>query len=175
MSYRIKQAKRKKKELFILLIDIKLAFGSIPHRIITAALKAIGVGEDYCGLISDIYSELKTFLLTAEGLSDLVYILCGVKQGCALSSLLLLLAIDPLLKRLQRNRDSIHTLSYADDMGIIEDNLQDLLDSIKALIECAAQIGLSINPKKCFSLHIAADHKSTIPTEIKINDSPINF
>lgn len=138
IELRIKQAKKKKKELFILLIDIKLAFGSIPHRIITAALKAIGVGEDYCGLISDIYSELKTFLLTAEGLSDLVDILCGVKQGCALSSLLFMLVIDPLLKRLQRNRDSIHTLSYADDMGTIEDNLQDLLDSIKALIECAA-------------------------------------
>lgn len=175
LSYRIKQAKRKKKELFILLIDIKNAFGSIPHRIITAALNAIGVGNDYCDLISDIYSELKTHLLTAEGLSDLVDILCGVKQGCALSSLLFILALDPLLKRLQRNRDSIHTLSYADDMGVIEDNLQDLMDSIQALVDCAARIGLSINPKKCFSLHIAADHQHTIPTEIKINDTPINI
>lgn len=60
-------------------------------------------------------------------------------------------------------------------MGVIEDNLQDLLDSINALVECATQIELSINPKKCFKLHIAADHKTTIPTEIRINNTPINI
>lgn len=152
LRYRIKQAKRAKKELYVLLIDIQNTFGSIAHKIIIAALKAIGAGDDYCSLISDMYSELKTHLLTAEGLSDLIDILCGVKQGCALSSLLFILAIDPILKRIQRNRDSIHALSYADDMGIIEDNLKDLLDSINALVECATQIGLSINPKKCYSL-----------------------
>lgn len=99
------------RELYVLLIDIKNAFGSIPHKIIIAALKAIGSGDDYCSLISEIYLDLKTHLLTAEGLSDLIDILCGVKQGCAPSSLLFILAIDPILKRIQGNRDSIHALS----------------------------------------------------------------
>lgn len=116
LQHRIREAKKNKKELYILLVDIKNAFGSIPHPIMLASLRAIGVEEDLIALIA-IYSQLQTYLLTANGLSELVDIICGVKQGCALSAILFLLAIDPVIKYIQRSRIGCHVLSYADDMG----------------------------------------------------------
>lgn len=74
-------ARQLKKELCILLVDIKNAFGSTPHRAMVDALVNIGVGYLYVDLISDIYTGTSTCLLTVEGLSDAIDILCGVKQG----------------------------------------------------------------------------------------------
>lgn len=59
-------------------------------------------------------------------------------------------------------------------MGVIEDSIEELCKSINILVECADKVSLTINPKKCFSLHIAADHQSTIPTEFKIKGIPVN-
>lgn len=70
------------------------------------------------------------FLLTADGLSNLIEVICSVEQGCALSSILFLLAIDPIIKKIQRGRSECHALTYADDMGIIEDTIEALLESI---------------------------------------------
>lgn len=138
------------------------------------ALRSIGVEEDICLLIADIYSNLKTFMLTAEGIFDLVDIICGVKQGCALSAVLFLIAINPITRLIQRNRNGIHVLSHADDMGVIEDTEEDMHNSIDILVRTAARIGLTVNLKKCFSVHIASDHQSTVPTTFKINDQDIN-
>lgn len=129
LEQRIRKAKKMKKELYLLFIDIKNAFGSVPHPVIMAALEGVGIRNEYSILIEDIYSELKTFLLTAEGLSDIIDVLCGVKQGCALSSVLFLLAIDPIVQAIQRHREECHALTYADDMGVVEDNLNDMLET----------------------------------------------
>lgn len=67
------------------------------------------------------------------------------------------------------------TLTYADDMGVIEDSIEEMVDSIKLLEETATMIGLTINPKKCYSLHISNDHQSIIPSEFKINNTEINI
>lgn len=85
-----------------MLVDIKNAIGSIPHEAIVDALRSLGAGDLICDLVNDIYTNAKTCLLTSEGLSDAIDVLCGVKQGCALSSILFIVAIDPILKAIQR-------------------------------------------------------------------------
>lgn len=101
-------------------------------------------------------------------------VLCGVKQGCALSSILFIIAIDPILKAIQRGREDIHNLSYADDEVVIENCKEDLENSISILVETAGKIGLSVNPRKCHSLHIRSDHKSCLPTVFHINGTPVS-
>lgn len=44
--------------------------------------------------------------------------------------------------------------------------------SIQLLIDTATKIGLSVNPKKCYSLHINEDHSTCLNTEFKINNTP---
>lgn len=49
-----------------------------------------------------------------------------MKQVCALSSVLFILTIDPIITAIQRARESIHNLNYADDQAAIQDNAEDL-------------------------------------------------
>lgn len=173
LEYRIRVAKKLKKEICILLVDIKNAFGSIPHKAIIDALRAIGAGELICDIVNDIYTNAKTCLLTSEGISEAIDVLCGVKQGCALSSILFIITIDPILRAIQRGRDGLHNLSYANDEAVIEDNEEDLNTSIEILVNTASKIGLSLNPKKCFTLHIRSDHQSCLATQFSINGEPV--
>lgn len=138
-------------------------------------LLILGVGNLYVDLISNIYTGTSTCLLTAEGLSDAIDILCGVKQGCALSAILFILTIDQVLKAIQRARADIHNLTYADDQLIIEDSPAALTQSIDILVETAAKVGLSLNPKKCHSLHISASHRECLPTSFDIKGTPANI
>lgn len=51
--------------------------------------------------------------------------------------------------------------------------MDDLITSIDLLLSTAANIGLSVNPEKCFSLHIRADHQSCLPSQFHINGEPV--
>lgn len=90
-----------------------------------------------------------------------------------MSSILFIIAIDPILKAIQRGQSGIHNLLYADDEVIIEDSVDDLNESIKFLTDTASKIGLSVNPKNCYSLHISEDHKSCINTSFNIIGTPV--
>lgn len=173
LEHRIRVAKKLIKEICILLVDIKNAFDSVPHRAIVDALRSLGAGDIICDLVTDIYTNAKICLLTAKGLSEAVGVLCGVKQGCALTSILFILAIDPIFKAIQRNHEGIHNLFYADDEVVVEDSKDDLEDSTNILVETANMIGLTVNPKKCYSLHIRNDHKTYLPSQFYINGEAV--
>lgn len=64
-------------------------------------------------------------------------------------------------------------MSYADYKAVIEDNIDDLITSIDLIVSTAAKIGLSANPKKCFSLHIRPDHQSCLSSQFHINGEPV--
>lgn len=51
----IAKAKRLKSELFAILLDLKDAFGSVPHEAIFYAFRAAGVGEMYGEILEDLY------------------------------------------------------------------------------------------------------------------------
>lgn len=70
IEQRINEARRLQKEICILLIDIKNAFGSLPHEAILEAYKSYGVGNKYLGVIKDLYTNNFTQILTAAGLRN---------------------------------------------------------------------------------------------------------
>lgn len=120
-EHHIWTTKKLKKEPCIILVDIKSAFISIPHHAIVDALLSLGAGNEICQFVNDIYTNTKTCLLTSEGLSDTINVLCDVKQGCAPSSILFIVAIDPILKMVQHSCPGLNNLTYMDDEVIIED------------------------------------------------------
>ena len=154
LKERIQNCRRNKKELCIMLIDIKNAFGSVPHSAIFEALKTSGAGDHFTELITNMYDDNSTQLLTSEGLSDPIDVKVGVKQGCPLSGPMFNLAINPIFQIIQALRDEYHVLGYADDLVIFEDNPEQLQFAIDKLAQFTRKIGLDINPRKCHSIHI---------------------
>ncbi|GFQ96464.1 retrovirus-related Pol polyprotein from type-1 retrotransposable element R2 [Trichonephila clavata] len=101
LSEHLETARRDKCERFVAWLDITNAFGSIPHSIILEALQRNGVDQDFSHLVQNIYTNAETRVLTEEGPTAPIPLMCGVKQGCPLSGILFNLAIDVVLQEIQ--------------------------------------------------------------------------
>ena len=152
-----------------MLIDVKNTFDSISHEALLAACKAAGVGDTFLNLISDLYSENMTHLLTAEGLSESVHVCVDVKQGCPLSGPMFNITINPIFSFVQERRDEYYILGYADDIAILEELPEALQESIDKISSALNRIGLAINPQKCVSVHIKGDLADCTDSTFKIN------
>lgn len=172
LDAKMNRNRRKKRDIVILLIDIKNAFGSIPHAAVRAALEEAGADDPFLELIDNMNTGNTTQLLTANGLSEPIPVKIGVKQGCPKSGNEFNVAINPAFKIIQDGRSSIHGLGYADDKIIIEDNKEDLEETIVALVEFYDKIGLTLNPNKCKTIHITGDAK-VVNTVFHIKGIPI--
>ena len=136
LSDLLEDSNRRKKELNIILADQQKAFDSISHRYIFALSEQLNLGDFIFNSIKRIYnnSSAKIVLNMYETLS--IIIRSGIKQGCALSMMLYIIAIEELMLRIKLNTNikgykiygleerEIKLTSYADDIvGYLNDKL----------------------------------------------------
>ncbi|GFS95911.1 retrovirus-related Pol polyprotein from type-1 retrotransposable element R2, partial [Nephila pilipes] len=86
---------------FLVWLDISNAFGSIPHNILFAAMASVGIDPEFIQLITNIYANSSTNIISNEGLTDPIPLRCGVKQGCPLSGSLFNISINHILEAIQ--------------------------------------------------------------------------
>lgn len=156
----IAKTKRLKSNLFAILMDIKNAFGSVPHSAIFHAFKAAGVGDAFGKILEDLYDGNFNSLLTSLNESEEFMIKLGVKQGCPLSGPIFNLVFNPIFKLIQSGRDELHGLGYADDTAAFEKTLRELKETLNRVIDFLNKLGLELNAKKCKVIQIIGS-KST--------------
>ena len=88
----------RRQQHYILFTDFSKAFDSVRHDWILSLLEHIGMPPWVTTAIAALLTELATAPAMAPHI--LIHILRGVKQGCPLSPLLFILAIDPTLRAL---------------------------------------------------------------------------
>ncbi|GFT56677.1 retrovirus-related Pol polyprotein from type-2 retrotransposable element R2DM, partial [Nephila pilipes] len=99
-------ARRSHSDCFFVWLDISNAFGSIPHDVLFTALSNHGIDFDFIDIVRDMYLHSFTQILSNEGPTEPIPLLCGVKQGCPLSGLLFNLSINHILFQLQKDFSS---------------------------------------------------------------------
>ena len=164
----IADARRSHKNVFVAWLDLRNAFGSIPHSAITTTLTHIGVPLPLIEMISNSYSGATTQIRTPNGLTADIPVLSGVKQGCPLSPIIFNLTIDLILRAIKRSASHIgpakvhdipfSVLAYADDLVVIsrkKDRLQKLLNAASST---ATDLGLSFRPDKCASISLTCSN-----------------
>ena len=77
----IADTRRSHKNVFVAWLDLRNAFGSIPHSAITTTLTHIGVPLPLIEMISNSYSGATTQIPTPNSLTADIPVLFGVKQG----------------------------------------------------------------------------------------------
>jgi retron-type reverse transcriptase len=117
--------------LYILSLDLRDAFGSIPHDLILENLTSIRTEEKLIKLIMNSYEDDTIQMQTKKGFTENIIIGKGVKQGCPLSQSLFNLGIDPLIRNIRENYqecgynyDGVERKviqAYADDLLIFTD------------------------------------------------------
>ena len=114
-------------------LDAKKAFDSVDHRYIRRCLHAFGLScfiPIFDVLYKDLRSEIICNGMTVEGYK----ILRGVKQGDALSCILFIICIEPLLRNIKNNQNIArlesrllpielpNSYGFADDVSVITKN-----------------------------------------------------
>lgn len=159
-------------------LDIRNAFGSVPHQYLWQCLHAIGVGDDFVGVLKELYQNTVTFFKCGTIVTPEIPVNVGVKQGCPISMLLFAIAINPLLMAIDRcNVDKydlfghkIQILAYADDLAIVANNERDLQTLLNTAVHTGRQCNLLFEPKKCAFIHLPATNGNISPITINSQD-----
>jgi hypothetical protein len=161
-------AVRSKRSLFVLTVDLKDAFGSIPHELIRSILAKINLPRSLVSFIGDLYENTSTKISKGGELTSEIEILKGVRQGCPLSPLIFDLAIDAAIRRLaERNKEDGYwrligdenvcevVQAYADDLILFSESREGMEKIIEALSEFLTYARIQVNPAKCEAFYIA--------------------
>ncbi|GFQ70126.1 retrovirus-related Pol polyprotein from type-2 retrotransposable element R2DM [Trichonephila clavata] len=150
LSEHLETARRDKCERFVAWLDIANAFGSIPHSVILEALQRNGVDQDFLQLVKNIYTHAETRVLTEEGPTDPIPLMCG------------------------EAREERSVLAFADDIVLLAKTgpqLQLLIDKAFGFLN---QLHLVVNPAKCATLHLSGSTPvGARPSSFKIGESEL--
>jgi len=155
------EARKHHKNLFMVLVDLKNAFGSAPHSRIKWALQRYGVPNWVHDYVTNFYSAVHTKLSCKDWETAYIQVNRGVLQGDTLSPLLFLLVMQVALQALAiscpdygyRTQDGgEHFLKcFADDLTVIARSPKRLQLAIDKLQEIIGWLGMEIKPSKCRS------------------------
>ena len=153
----------------IVALDAKKAFDSVSHEYIESCLKSFGC-HSFIAVFRTLYSDLSTDILINGKIVKGFNIKRGVKQGDALSCILFIMCIEPLLRNINANNEISHltsttlnaalpkTYSYADDVsGTIKNDENSLRAFFKEYERLTRLSGLELNAEKTEILQLGND------------------
>ena len=161
-------------------LDAKKAFDSVEHSFIEKCLTKFGLGN-FVPIFKILYSELKSDIIINGRITDGFCIRRGVKQGDALSCILFIMCMEPLLRNIEENQ-LINELSsnkygnlpkvyaYADDVSSIivnsERGLQALFDEYERLTKAS---GLELNADKTEIMRLRRHNPNNDVAQLNFN------
>ena len=131
------------KNSYVAFIDIRKAYDTVPIEALLRKLFMIGVSGTTLDYFRSLYTDAKVRIKTKYGLSDLIKLLRGLRQGCNASPLLFDIFINDILDELRAlgvtvigldKKKRIVGLLYADDLVLIcgtRSNLRKALEKIQ--------------------------------------------
>jgi hypothetical protein len=98
----ITDARRARRQCYIVWLDLTNAFGSVPHGIIFISLRWAGVSEEAISVIRRFYGIHTTSIRSHQGLTPEIPIQAGVKQGCPLSPIIFNLTMELIIRAIRQ-------------------------------------------------------------------------
>ena len=167
----IEESAEVQKTLFVNFVDFEKAFDSVFREALWKVLREYGVPEKIVVMIKVMYEGFECAVLHEGKLSEYFEVGTGVKQGCLLSGLLFLLAIDWLMKKVTEERETgiewvegavLEDLDYADDLGLVSQNFEDTQEKMTRLSRKAKVLGLKVSQKKTEILRINTEDRRSV-------------
>jgi Reverse transcriptase (RNA-dependent DNA polymerase) len=172
---RLDEARFGQGDLYIALLDLKDAFGSIPHTALVAALESAKAGPAFTKMVKEMYTGSSSAILSEEGSTEKIPLDNGIKQGDPLSPLLFNIAFDPVVRLAQGEGEDVHrALAYADDLTLLSDDREELQSRLDRVVALAKRLSLSININKSATLHLCGKTPvGTRPTVFRVDGEAI--
>lgn len=90
---------------YLLHIDWQKAYDRIDHEFLKAALARIGVGGRTMNAVEALYNGARAVVEVNGHMTDEIEIRSGVRQGCPLSPMLFIIAMEGMIRMTQANKD----------------------------------------------------------------------
>lgn len=107
-------ARRNQKNIFLAWLDLRNAFGSIPHTDLSTTLTHIGAPKELVQMVTNIYTNSSTQIRAGSDLTNSIPLLAGVKQGCPMSAILFNLSIELILRQAKNTANTIGPAKHHD-------------------------------------------------------------
>ena len=163
----LQDAKKNKKSICVIFLDISQAFDKIGFRQILSQLYTLHISTLIRNFIFNMMTNNQTVLKTRSGKSKPIFMKCGAMQGSSLSPTIFNLCIDPILRILdeleirkkygyfiQSISSYISCLSFVDDTTVIGNCISTATELVQMAKFHFESIGLSINMSKCICINI---------------------
>lgn len=154
------------KSCAVMFVDITDAYGSLSLNRLYQILETYSINKKFIDYVREYYSHLKYFYGDNKRIIDWEG---GLIQGCSLSALLFITALNHVLTYINNTMGATHgfsgtkspimMLAYIDDIAIVCENSDKLKTTYLKLKELLATIGLSINMSKCAKMTINCEMK----------------
>jgi hypothetical protein len=137
-----------------LFIDFKKSYDSVRREVLYNILIEFGVPMKLVRLIKICLNETYSKVGIGKHLSDSFPIQNVLKQGDALSALLFNFAVEYAVTKVQENQVGLKLngtnrhLAYADDVNLLEDNIDTIKKNTETSIDSSKEVGLEINVEK---------------------------
>ena len=157
MLHMIEESVKSKTESMLVSLDAEKAFDSVEHWYIKAILQKLGL-QEFTKTFDLLYKNQLVDILLNGSKAGSYKIRNGVKQGDALSCILFILSIEPLIRNIQNdesiikvnvNPNSPKIVAYADDIScMIKPDLDSLTKIFKHYEKLTNLSGLKLNADK---------------------------
>ena len=136
----------KKKDLYLLFIDLEKAFDRVPRSVIWWALRKLSVPEWLVRTVQAMYKEAKSAVRINSSVSAEFNVSVGVHQGSVLSPLLFIAVMEALSQEFRTGCP--WELLYADDLVIVSESLEELTHKFQLWKQGMEAKGLRVNMTK---------------------------
>ena len=125
MTSVLQDSRRRRRPAYLAYLDLKDAYGSVPHDILFKVMEMAGLEGSTLGIVKDFYQDTTTAICTKSSTTDPITINRGVKQGCPLSPILFNLVMEVLIRAAEGVLGAgykmanlvIKSLAYVDDLA----------------------------------------------------------
>uniref|UniRef100_A0A6I8T0W5 Reverse transcriptase domain-containing protein n=1 Tax=Xenopus tropicalis TaxID=8364 RepID=A0A6I8T0W5_XENTR len=143
---------------YLLALDQSKAFDRINHKYLWLLLRRYGLPGRFINWLKVLYRRAESFPLVNGWSGASFWVSSGVRQGCPLSSLLYVFAIDPFIRRLDGDAlagvplapgKALRVAAYADDVTVVVSSGEEA-DAVALIVQDYSEAsGSLINRNKC--------------------------
>lgn len=132
-------------------VDFRQAYDSIDRSQLWHAMRNLGIPEKLVSLTRMCVSGSVSRVRLQGELSEPFVVSTGVRQGDALSPLLFNIALEGIMRKIEKSgradpwEDECLMLAYADDVDIVGRTEQGVVEAFRSFSGAAARVGLDVN------------------------------
>ncbi|KAI8498014.1 hypothetical protein Bbelb_239580 [Branchiostoma belcheri] len=136
----IQTAKKSRRNLSVVWLDLANAYGSVPHALIKFAMQFLWVPEKVTNYIMQYYDNFYMRFSTSEYTTGWQGLEVGIPMGCAISPILFVLAMEVITRAAERMGPGMSLSpirAFMDDLTLLNPNTkvsQKLLDRLDELM-----------------------------------------